>query len=37
MEMQTNILAPSDGTVAKVLAGVGEAVEAGDLMIKLRV
>jgi len=36
MKMQTNLLAPADGTVAEVLVGVGEAVEAGDLMIKLR-
>ena len=27
MKMQTNILAPADGTVAEVLAGVGEALE----------
>jgi len=36
MKMQTNILAPCAGTVAEVLGGIGEAVEAGDLMIKLR-
>ena len=36
MKMQTNLLAPADGTVAEVLVTVGEAVEAGDLMIKLR-
>ena len=36
MKMQTNLLAPADGTVAEVLVSVGEAVEAGDLMIKLR-
>ena len=37
MKMQTNILAPADGTVAEIFAGIGEAVEAGDLLIKLRV
>ena len=36
MKMQTNILAPADGTVVEVLVTVGEAVEAGDLMIKLK-
>ena len=36
MKMQTNLLAPADGTVAEVLVTVNEAVEAGDLMIKLR-
>jgi biotin carboxyl carrier protein len=36
MKMQTNILSPADGTVAEVVAGLGEAVESGDLMIKLR-
>ena len=36
MKMQTNILSPADGTVAEVLAGMGDAVESGDLMIKLR-
>ena len=36
MKMQTNILAPTDGTVAEVLVSIGDAVEAGDLMIKLR-
>ncbi len=36
MKMQTNILAPADGTVAEALVSIGDAVEAGDLMIKLR-
>ena len=31
--MQTNLLAPADGTVAEVLVSAGEAVEAGDLII----
>jgi len=36
MKMQTNILAPCDGTVAEVQVAVGDAVESEDLMIKLR-
>ena len=36
MKMQTNLLAPADGTVIEVLVTVGEAVETGDLMIKLK-
>jgi len=36
MKMQTNILAPSDGIVAEVLVSVGDSVEAGDLVVKLR-
>ena len=36
MKMQTNILAPQDGIVAEVPVAVGDAVEAEDLMIKLR-
>jgi pyruvate carboxylase len=36
MKMQTNILAPADGTIIEVLVTAGDAVEAGDLMIKLK-
>ena len=36
MKMQTTIYAPADGVVAEVLATVGDSVEAGDLLVKLR-
>jgi biotin carboxyl carrier protein len=36
MKMQTNILAPADGVIAEVLVVVGDSVEAGDLIVKLR-
>ena len=37
MKMQTTVYAGTDGVVAEVTAGVGDAVEAKDLIIKLRV
>ncbi len=36
MKMQTTLYAHSDGVVAEVLAAVGDAVEAGDLLVRLR-
>jgi len=36
MKMQTNVLAPTDAIVAELLAGVGDSVESGDLLVKLR-
>jgi pyruvate carboxylase len=36
MKMQTTIYAPADGVIVEVLVTVGDSVEAGDLMVKLR-
>jgi pyruvate carboxylase len=36
MKMQTTLYAHADGVVDQVLAGVGDAVESGDLLVKLR-
>ena len=36
MKMQTTLYAPATGVIAEVLAEVGEAVDAGDLLIKMR-
>ena len=36
MKMQTTVYAACDGVVAEVHAGVGDAVEAKDLIVKLR-
>ncbi len=36
MKMQTTVYAPADGVVGEVLAAVGDSVEAGDLLVRLR-
>jgi len=36
MKMQTSVYARADGVVAEVPAAVGDSVEAGDLIVKLR-
>jgi pyruvate carboxylase len=36
MKMQTTIYAQKDGVVAELLVAVGDSVEAGDLLVKLR-
>jgi len=36
MKMQTTLYAPDDGVVAEVMIAVGDAVEAGDLLVKIR-
>ena len=36
MKMQTTIYAPADGVIAEVPVGVGDSVEAGDLLVRLR-
>jgi len=36
MKMQTTIYAQKDGVVAELLVSVGDSVEAGDLLVKLR-
>ena len=36
MKMQTTVYAPAVGIVAEVNAGVGDVVEAKDLIVKLR-
>jgi pyruvate carboxylase len=36
MKMQTTIYAPADGVVADVAVAVGDSLEAGDLLLKLR-
>jgi len=36
MKMQTTIYAPADGVVAEVAVAVGDSLEAGDLLLKLR-
>jgi pyruvate carboxylase len=36
MKMQTTIYAPADGVIAEVAVAVGDSLEAGDLLLKLR-
>jgi pyruvate carboxylase len=36
MKMQTTIYAPCDGAIEELLVAVGDAVDAGDLLVKLR-
>jgi pyruvate carboxylase len=36
MKMQTTLYAPADGVIDELLAGVGDAVDGGDLLIRLR-
>lgn len=36
MKMQTTLYAPADGVVEELLAGVGDAVDGGDLLVRLR-
>jgi pyruvate carboxylase len=36
MKMQTTIYAPQDGVVAEILVKVGDSVEGGDLLLKIR-
>jgi biotin carboxyl carrier protein len=36
MKMQTTLYAHADGVVDQMLAEVGDAVESGDLLVKLR-
>jgi pyruvate carboxylase len=36
MKMQTTLYAHADGVVEQMLAEVGDAVESGDLLVKLR-
>jgi pyruvate carboxylase len=36
MKMQTTLYAHADGVVEQILAEVGEAVESGDLLVKIR-
>jgi len=36
MKMQTTLYAPADGVIDEVLAGVGDAVDGGDLLVRLR-
>jgi pyruvate carboxylase len=36
MKMQTTVFAPADGVIAEVLVKVGDAVEAKDLLVRLR-
>ena len=36
MKMQTTIYAHADGVVAELQVVVGDSVEAGDLLVKLR-
>jgi pyruvate carboxylase len=36
MKMQTTLYAHADGVVSELLAALGDAVEAGDLLVKLR-
>jgi pyruvate carboxylase len=36
MKMQTTLYAHADGVVDQAFAGVGDAVESGDLLVKLR-
>ena len=35
MKMQTTLYAPADGVIDEVLAGVGDAVDGGDLLVRL--
>ncbi len=37
MKMQTSVYAQTDGVVAEVVGGVGDSVDAGDLLVRLRV
>ena len=36
MKMQTTLYAPSAGVIDELLAGVGDAVDGGDLLVRLR-
>ena len=36
MKMQTTLYAPASGVVEELLAGVGDAVDGGDLLVRLR-
>ena len=36
MKMQTSVYASGDGVVGEVLTAIGESVEAGDLLVRLR-
>ena len=36
MKMQTTIYAPADGLIAEIAIKVGDAVEAKDLLIKMK-
>jgi pyruvate carboxylase len=36
MKMQTTIYAPADGVIAEVVVAVGDSLEGGDLLLKLR-
>jgi len=36
MKMQTTLYAPADGVIEEVLAGVGDAVDGGDLLVRFR-
>jgi pyruvate carboxylase len=36
MKMQTTLYAPSAGVIEELLAGVGDAVDGGDLLVRLR-
>ena len=36
MKMQTTIYAPCDGTIEELLVATGDAVDAGDLLLKMR-
>ncbi len=36
MKMQTTLYAPVDGVVEELLASVGDAVDGGDLLVRLK-
>ena len=36
MKMQTTLYAPADGVIDELLVGVGDAVDGGDLLVRLR-
>ncbi len=36
MKMQTTLYAPADGVIEELLAGVGDAVDGGDLLVRFR-
>ncbi len=36
MKMQTTIYAPCDGAIDELLVATGDAVDAGDLLVKMR-
>jgi pyruvate carboxylase len=36
MKMQTTLYAPADGIIDEILANAGEAVDTGDLILRLR-